>query len=403
MKRLFLFVFLAYSCSILAQKNADKDFYNYLLTIMHQNYDERRANVQKAFESKENLKQYQAACSKKYLKLIPDFYQQLDSSVPEVYSKASIQCDGYRVERIILNKRISANLYLPDSKGKKAAALFLCGHEKTGKATESYQQTAILLAKNNFIVLVPDPTGQGERLQLIDWKGKPLVPRATSEHTLLNQTAKLVGWSIPEEELKDNFSLMNYLCSLSAVDTSAIACIGNSGGGTQATFLSALDKRIEAVVCCSWFTQRERMYGLHGPDDGCQYFCGEGKLEIADYYIMRAPKPVLILAGKQDFINYQGSLEAFEELKSAYKLLNCPEKADFFSVDDGHGISLEKREKTVAFLKHCLLNDNSPIISEKDINSLPLTPEMLNCTQNGQMLLDYPQLSFLQEISLRNP
>jgi hypothetical protein len=41
------------------------------------------------------------------------------------------------------------------------------------------------------------------------------------------------------------------------------------------------------------------MYALYGPDDGCQYLANElrEELEIADYYIMQAPRPTLILAG----------------------------------------------------------------------------------------------------------
>ena len=387
---------------LLAYQN-DTVLNNYLITIMHKQYAGRKKNLKHALKSVENIKEYQDKCIQRYKNLLRNFPVSYKDSLPAVVSSGNYLASpawNYTIEKIILNKHITANLYSPKKEGKKPAILLFCGHEISGKATESYQKTAILLAQYGFVVMAIDPIGQGERIQLIDSTGTPLTARATTEHTLLNMGAMLTGWSIAEEELMDNVLCMNYLCSLSEVDKNNIGCIGNSGGGTQATYFSALDTRIKAVACCSWFTKRERMFEHYGPDDGCQYLANEGReqLEIADYYIMQAPRPTLILAGKKDVVDYQGTEEAFKEVAAVYKKLNATNNATLFSVDDGHGISQPKREEAVRFFINHLMNDT---ITVKEDSIEVVSERELQCTSSGQICIDYPEEDNLQTYLLK--
>jgi len=373
---------------------------NYLTSSMHKLYAERRVKLNRALLSTKSLKGYQKNCRKRYKGLFYDSSNMIGNVIPRVDSVGSIACDSYHIVKLILNGEITTNLYLPNAKGKKPAILFFCGHEMTSKATESYQKTAILLSQHGFIVLVIDPTGQGERVQLTDSTGKGMTQGATTEHTLLNMGAGLVGNSVIREELNDNRLCLNYICSRKDVDSTKIGCMGNSGGGAQCSYFSALDSRIKAAACCSWFTKRERMFALNGPDDGCQFLWNEGKegLEIADYYIMQAPRPTLILAGKKDFIDYQGSLDAFSELKLVYDKLGKGGNVEFFDYNDGHGISQPKREVAVRFFSRCFMNDSSSI-KEGDIKILP--EKALQCTRSGQIRTDFPKKDGLQTRSLK--
>jgi dienelactone hydrolase len=362
---------------------------------MHRQYAERKQRLQKALQTTETLQAYQKDVQMQYKRLFVNYPNNLEQVVPTVDSIKSIACDKYNILKLIINRRITCNLYLPHTEGKKPGILFLCGHEMSSKATESYQKTAILLANNGFVVLVIDPSGQGERVQLLDEKGKNLTKGSTTEHTLLSMGAGLVGWNEVNEMLIDNTLCLNYLSARPEVDATKIGCIGNSGGGAQTSYLSAMDKRIKAAACCSWFTQRDRMFNINGPDDGCQYLWNEGRaqLEIDDYYIMQAPRPTLILAGKRDFIDYTGSQQAFEELKQVYTVLGQAQQAEYFAYDDGHGISQPKREVAVRFFRKYFLND-STLIEEKDLKTLP--DSMLRCTRSGQMLVDFPKEESLQ-------
>ncbi|MDR1678421.1 MAG: acetylxylan esterase [Prevotellaceae bacterium] len=394
MKKLLLILcYLFFTLCLTAQ---NESLNRYLLNIMHREYAERKLRLADALKSRDSFVDYQQDCKQQYLRLLADIPKNIRQRIPEADTVGTIAGNGFDIQKIILAKRISTNLYLPRATGAKPAVLFLCGHEQTGKAAESYQKTAASLAQNGFVVLVVDPTGQGERVQLIDSTGQSLTRRATTEHTLLNTGAMLVDWSVADEELIDNIVCMNFLCSLNGVDKTRIGCMGNSGGGTQATYFSAIDSRVKAVACCSYFTQRERMFALNGPDDGCQYLAGEGRaqLEIADYYLMQAPRPVLILAGKRDFIDYKGCENAFDELRKAYQLLEKTDNAKLFSVDDGHGISAPKREAAVQFFKKHLKND----LSTLSTGDAPVLPDsLLLCTRTGQMKTDFPEEKLLQQ------
>ncbi len=402
---LFFFI-LVLSCQLSAQSidrvlnyNAENSLNNYLKSIMHKQYNERKKDFKKALRNKKSITNYQNSTKKKYLHLLNTIPENYKDTLPSiVYCGKYIDSSSwnYQIEKIILEKRITATIYTPKEKGKKPAILFFCGHEQTGKATASYQKIAILLANHGFVVMVIDPIGQGERVQLINSEGEALTPKATSEHTILNMGAILVGSSIVKEELLDNILCLNYLLTLPNIDKENIGCLGNSGGGTQATYFSAYENRIKAVACCSWFTTRERMFEKYGPDDGCQYLANEGseKLEIADYYIMQAPRPTLILAGKKDFIDYQGTIEAYNELSAVYKKLNSLSNISLFSVDDGHGISKQKREESVRFFTKHLLQKNIQVEeTEPDI----LSENKLQCTNTGQIHLDFPTTKNLQE------
>ena len=74
------------------------------------------------------------------------------------------------------------------------------------------------MASNGIAVLVVDPIGQGERLQLIDREGKPLTRGATTEHTLLNAGFNLLGTSLAAQEYWDNHRALDYLLTRKDID-----------------------------------------------------------------------------------------------------------------------------------------------------------------------------------------
>src|SRR5690606_1033011 len=98
------------------------------------------------------------------------------------------------------------------------------------------------------------------------------------------------------------------------------------------------DDRVKVAALASFFTQRERYVELAGPQDGCQQIPFEARehLEIADFAVMFAPNPLIILSGNFDFVDYRGTLKAFESLKDVYNRLNFPDHVAMFSHADGH-------------------------------------------------------------------
>lgn len=363
----------------------------YLVQQMLGQYDERMMAFEQALSSRSSLLAYAKEVREKFRSLagILPPRSPLNAKVT-----GKINGDGYTIEKIVYesfaNHHVTANLYIPTSKkGPFPSVIMFCGHEDVSKATESYQRTAILLAKEGFAVMMIDPISQSERHQLTDTNGKPLTRGGTTEHTLVNETANLVGTSAITYELWDNVRGLDYLVTRPEVDSTRIGCLGNSGGAIQAIYFAAFDPRIKVIVPCSYFASRERTLELTGPADGCAQMPGEGKLhlEMADYLIAAAPKPVLILAGRYDFIDYNSVLFAFNDLKRAYDVLGEPGKAQLFVYDDGHGISQPKREAAVAWFKRWFTKD-VPNITETPFKVW--TDKELFATKAGQVNVEYP-------------
>ncbi|UOQ76642.1 acetylxylan esterase [Hymenobacter sp. 5516J-16] len=204
---------------------------------------------------------------------------------------------GFRIEKVIYestpNHHVTANLYVPNGKGQRPAVLLFCGHEQESKATESYQKTAILFAQNGFVVLVIDPISQGERMQLTDATGKSLTRGGTTEHTLLNAQAALLGRSVPAAQLWDNVRGLDYLLTRREVDAERVGCLGNSGGATQTAYFLSFDDRVKVAALCSYVAAGERNLELTGPADGCVMLPGAGQagLDLTEYPLIFAPSP----------------------------------------------------------------------------------------------------------------
>ena len=356
--------------SVLAQKklnvipwHSHATLFDYLIEHVDQQYQQRLSELTKATLSRQTMIAYRNSRHERFLNLVG----KLPKRTPmHVQITGTIQRNGYRIEKVIYQSfphhHVTADLYVPDGKGPFPGILFFCGHEMTSKATESYQKTCILFATHGFVVLSIDPISQGERLQLTDKEGKSLTGRgSTTGHTLLDAGANLVGTSVVSYMIYDNERGLDYLCSLPEVDTTRIGCIGNSGGGTQSTYFMAYEPKVKVSSVCSFTTRRERVFYTLGPQDGCQWLPFEGKerLDIGDFLIMHAPKPLLLLSAKYDFFDFSGTRETYHMLQRVYRSFGVEQKVHMFSWSDGHGISKPKREAAVTWFRRWFYGDTT--------------------------------------------
>jgi len=364
---------------------AETTLYTHMLEKMHDQFAERNKALHEAIQSRAKLRTYQSSCRERYRKILGELPRRSDLNVQVT---GTIKQTNYRIDKVIYESipghHVTANLYVPDGTGPFPGVLLFCGHEMEAKATESYQRTAILFALNGFVVLVIDPISQGERFQLVDDSGTPTTRGGTTEHTLLNAAANLVGTGVVAFELWDNVRGLDYLESLPIVDKNRLGCLGNSGGGTQTAYFIGFDERIKVAAPCSYIASRERNWDLVGANDGCQHIPNEGKeqLEISDFLIMFAPKPLLILAGRYDFVDYVGTESVYDELKDVYAGFKESKKVKLFTADDGHGISAPKRHAAVQWFRQWLYGDTK-IIAERESVIVPV--QELNCTTTGQV------------------
>ncbi len=369
--------------------SSSNSLHDYLLQKAHRQYDQRRTRFNKATISKQGIITYSIAARSACLRLLG---QMPVGGALNPVTTGVVNEKGYSIEKVTYesfpNHHVTTNLYRPERQGVYPAILFLCGHEDGAKFTPSYQQTAALLAKNGFIVLVIDPIGQGERLQLTTAGQSQHERPGKKEHTLLNETSNLFGTSTPAYQVWDNKRGLDYLITRSDVDSTRIGCIGNSGGGMQAIYFAAFEKRLKAIAVCSYLASRERMYDIDGPTDGCVELPNEGAalMEMSDYLIAAAPTPLLILAGRFDSIDFIGTLSSCSDLQQAYTASGNGERFKLFAYDDGHGLSVPKREAAASWFRKWLYKDTA-IQHETPIAILP--PEQLQATTTGQISTSY--------------
>jgi len=190
-------------------------------------------------------------------------------------------------------------------------------------------------------------------------------------------------------EYWDNVRALDYLETRPDLAHNRLGCIGSSGGGTQATYLIALDARIKAAVVCSYVSRRERVLELNGPSDGCQHIPGEGRkhLEIGDFLALFAPKPLLIMSGYYDFVDYWGAVQTYDELRKVYHVFKSDDKVKQFSIESGHGMPQPKREAAATWFRTWLCHDAAPV-AESPL--APIPDKELLCTTTGQVATAFP-------------
>lgn len=357
----------------------------------------RDAALKEADSNLEKLSAYQREKREALTKLLGIDIEEAQKREPLVYIESRMKSGKFTIYKLIVDGRMSVNFYKPNSNGGDntyPAVLLLPGHEQRGKGANTYQMTALMLAGNGIAVLVPDPISEGERMQMMNPDGTTKNMKATSEHSQLQAGSVLTGNNIVKEELKENLALFNvlYYNKISGVkiDKKNIGVMGNSGGGAQASYLGAVDNRIKAICCCSWFTRRINMMEKYGPDDPCQWIPGEIKseLEISDLYIINAPRPTLIMSGSLDFIDFEGAKEGANELRKIYTTLKAKKNFNFFSEKSEHGITETKREKATMFFRQ-ELGVKTKVITEEMLEAIPMDARKLQCSPTGQMLTSF--------------
>jgi len=344
----------------------------------------RRRDAYRLVETPEQLKAHQQ-------RLSAVFRGALGPMPPRTPLKArtvgKIDGDGFRIEKVIFESQpghlVTANLYLPTGAGPFPAVVVPCGHSQSGKAAQ--QSICLALVKAGFVALTYDPIGQGERVQLLDQTGKKLFGM-TTEHTLLGASSMPIGRGTATYRIFDGMRVIDYLVSRKEVDANKIGATGVSGGGTLTSYLMALDERVACAAPSCYITSFPRLLATIGPQDAEQNIFGQitGGLDHADYMILRAPRPTLVLAGTQDFFDIEGTWDSFRQAKRAYTRLGAGERVEIVETDTKHGYPKAQREAMVRWMKRWLVGKDEPW-SEPELRTRP--ERDLLCTEKGQVML----------------
>lgn len=314
----------------------------------------------------------------------------------------TVEREGYRIENVIFESRpnymVTGNLYVPTGrKDPMPGVVGVCGHSLNGKAAEAYQAFAQNLARLGMVCFIFDPVGQGERFQFLTDARKSKLGGGVAEHIQMGNPQTLVGEFLGTWFAWDGIRALDYLLTRPEVDPQHVGVTGNSGGGTQTTWLCGLDPRftMAAPACFVTTFRRDAENELPQDTEQCPPRALALALDHSDFLAAMAPKPVIILAQEKDYFDARGSIETYERLKRLYTLLGKSENIQLHIGPDHHGYSQPNREAMYRFF--------SRVTSGPEVKAEPALTvekdETLWCAPQGQVadLKSRTLMSFTRE------
>ncbi len=315
---------------------------------------------------------------------LPDYQGPLNAR-----TTGTLDQPGYRIEKVIFDSLprfpVTGNLYVPKAAGRHPAILFSMGHWNEGKPVA--QLLAGNLALQGFVVLVYDPIGQGERQQGYD----PITRTARAggsveQHFMAGAAAILAGDNFARYMIWDSKRAIDYLQSRPEVDPEKIGATGCSGGGTQTTFISAIDQRIKVAAPACYIQSFEVLYpgDIGDSEQSWPGFIGSG-LDQKDFVEAFAPKPWLIASTEGDFFRPAGAKAVYEEARSIYKLLDAESQISWVVGPGPHGTPPEVRQAIYAWFRRWLVASTAEV-PEVAVKIFP--DHELWATKTGQVSTD---------------
>jgi len=279
------------------------------------------------------------------------------------------------VEKVTFESRpgylVTANLYVPcDLKAPAPCVLGTCGHSATGKGFELYSAFCQRLAYAGFVVLIYDPVSQGERDQYYGTPYQEQIGLGVDAHNMMGKQLELLGENMALWRAWDGVRALDYLLSRPEVDVRHVGLTGNSGGGTMSTWLWAIEDRFTMAAPSCFVTTFLHNLENELPADAEQ--CPPGVigagLEMADFIIAGAPKPVLLMGQTYDYFDRRGLQAAYRDVSHVYRAYGVEEERVGLHIGpQGHGYSIHNQQAMVSFFCQ---QTGRPVVQVDEVESL---------------------------------
>lgn len=290
----------------------------------------------------------------------------------------------YRVEKITFESRpgclVTANLYVPNRiEGPAPGVVGSCGHAADGKAAPIYQEFCQRLARSGFVSLIYDPFNQGERDQYAKLSDREIVRSSTHAHNMMGKQLDLIGEWFGAWRAWDGIRALDYLLTRPEVDAERVGLTGNSGGGTMTTWIWGVEERFAFAAPSCFVTTFLSNLENELPADSEQYppgVIGHG-LDMADFMLAQAPKPVMLLGQNYCFFDRRGLKEAYADVRRFYALIGAPKRnTAYFLGPEGHGYSAHNQKAMVEFFaSHAGVKANTAAPKPRPVSDLNATPK----------------------------
>lgn len=198
---------------------------------------------------------------------------------------------------------------------------------------EGGRDIGLQVVREGYAALVLEQRCFGERTD-----ARPKELRCI-EHTChhASMAALLLGRTMIGERVWDISRAIDTLAEFPEIDSTRIACMGNSGGGTITYFAACLDERISiAMPSCYVCTFRDSIGSIDHCTDNyipavLRYF------EMGDLSGLIAPRPMVVVAGRQDPIfPIAGVEETFALISQIYAAADVSNNSRLVVGDGGH-------------------------------------------------------------------
>lgn len=346
-----------------------------------------RKEILKSIKSEKEAREYQ----EKVKNVIKEAFSPLPEKTPlNPKITGIVKRKNYRIEKIIFESRpqclVTANLYVPENlEGPFPAVIGTCGHSMEGKAEPKYQEFCQRLVQNGFIVLVYDPFNQGERDQYTRLPKNSLLRRGCcAAHNMMGKQIQLIDEFFGAWRLWDGIRALDYLLERPETDKRFIGVTGNSGGGTMTTWLWPNEERFTAAAPSCFITPFRYNIENEMPQDveQCPPGIFKNHVEIADFFIARAPEPVILLGQNYDYFDIRGFKEIVEEVKMFYKIFDAEKNFSYFIGSHNHGYYSDAQRAMVSFF--CKVAGKKLVCEEPEIRTEK--DKTLFATENGNVI-----------------
>ncbi len=253
--------------------------------------------------------------------------------------------EDYTVEKVLFESYpgfwVTGNLYRPAGKtGPFPAILTPHGHWTNGRLEDTELNSApgrcINFARQGYIVFSYDMVGYQDSKQI-------------SHKFADSPRHQLWGINLMGLQLWNSIRSLDFIAGLADVDSSRIACTGESGGGTQTFMLTAVDPRIRVAAPVNMVSAHFQGGCLceNAPGLRLDYF----NVEIA---AMTAPRPLLLVSTKQDWTVNNPTVE-YPMIRSIFELYGATDRVHCVQFDYPHNYNQDSREAVYSWFGQWLL------------------------------------------------
>ena len=231
------------------------------------------------------------------------------TELPPVQAEKLSEEDGYTVYRLQLEVlpgvKLAGLFFRMD--GDEAKPLVLVQHGKLGTpervsgvygGTSNYNRMLSRIISHNVHAFAP---------QLCLWADSYEVPFDRED---MDARLKRVGSSIAAVEIYGLMRILDYFEAQSYV--SCLGMAGMSYGGFYTLMTTALDTRLRAAICCSYFNKRDAV-----PWSDWVWFGSGHKFDDAQLACLIYPRKLYVLMGDRDeLFDYRNTVASYEEAKA---------------------------------------------------------------------------------------